>query len=74
VAERLFPLEIRRNDMPDDKSKTDSRDRLRVAGGQDYEVDHLVREAGITREQARELIKRYGNDRKTLMQHARDLA
>ena len=60
--------------MPDDKSKTDSRDRMRVAGGQDYEVDHLVSEAGITREQALELIKRYGNDRQTLMQHARNLA
>ena len=57
--------------MPDDKAKTDSRDRLRVAGGQDYEVDYLVEKAGITSEQARELIKRYGNDRETLMKHAR---
>lgn len=59
--------------MPDDKSKTDKRDRLRVAGGEDYEIDYLVDKAGITREQARELIKRYGNNRETLMQHARNL-
>ena len=59
--------------MPDDKAKTDRRDRLRVAGGQDYEVDYLVEKAGITSEQARELIERYGNDRETLMKHARKL-
>ena len=60
--------------MPDDKSKTDNRDRLRVAGGEDYEIDYLVDKAGITREQARELIKRYGNDRDKLMEQARNLA
>jgi hypothetical protein len=59
--------------MPDDKTKTDSRDRFRVAGGQDYEIDYLVEKAGITREQARDLIKRFGNDRETLMKHARNL-
>ena len=59
--------------MPDDKSKTDNRDRMRVAGGEDYEVDYLVEKAGITRNQARDLIKRYGNDRETLMKHARNL-
>jgi glycerol-3-phosphate dehydrogenase len=59
--------------MADDKSKQDNRDRLRVAGGQDYEVQYLADEAGITQEQARELIKRYGNDRDKLMEHARNL-
>jgi len=60
--------------MPDDKSKTDKRDRLRVAGGEDYEVRYLADKAGITQEQARELIKRYGNNREVLMEHARNLA
>jgi hypothetical protein len=59
--------------MPDHKSKTDNRDRNRVAGGEDYEIDYLVERAGSTREQARELVKRYGNDRETLMKHARNL-
>jgi hypothetical protein len=59
--------------MADDKSKQDNRDRLRVAGGEDYEVQHLADKAGITPEQARELIKRYGNDRDKLMEHARNL-
>jgi hypothetical protein len=59
--------------MPDNKDMTDSRDRKRVAGGQDYEVDYLVDQAGITREQAREMIKRYGNNREKLMQQAKNL-
>ena len=60
--------------MADDKSKTGKRDRARVAAGQDYEVHHLAREAGITTEQAEQLIKPYGNDREKLMQAARGLA
>ena len=35
--------------MPDDKTKKDNRDRMRVAGGEDYELDYLVEKAGITR-------------------------
>jgi hypothetical protein len=57
--------------MPDDKSKTDNRDLQRVAGGEDYEVRYLVKETGITHEQALELVKRHGNDRKMLLLHAR---
>ena len=59
--------------MPDDKSKTDNRDRSQVAGGEEYEIDYLVERASITREQALELVKRYGNDRETRMKHARNL-
>jgi glycerol-3-phosphate dehydrogenase len=59
--------------MADDKSKTDMRDRSRVAGDEDYEIAYLSEKAGITSEQARELIKRYGNDREKLMKHAKNL-
>jgi hypothetical protein len=59
--------------MPDDKSKTDQRDRSRVAAGDEYEMLYLVEKAGITRQQALELIRRYGNDRETLMKHAKNL-
>jgi hypothetical protein len=59
--------------MPDDKSKTDHRDRSRVAAGNEYEVLYLVEQAGITRQQALKLIKRYGNERDTLMRHASNL-
>jgi len=60
--------------MADDKSKTGKQDRDRVAGGQDYEVQHLANEAGVTPEQARQLIKAYGNDREKLMQAAKTFA
>ncbi|MER8389649.1 MULTISPECIES: DUF3606 domain-containing protein [unclassified Mesorhizobium] len=59
--------------MADDKTKTDSRDRSRVAGGEDYEVRHFAEEAGITPEQARTLIKRHGTDRKVLNEIAESI-
>jgi Protein of unknown function (DUF3606) len=59
--------------LPDDEPKTDSRDRWRIAASEDYEIDYLVVKSGISREQARELIKRHGNDRETLIKHARKL-
>ena len=40
---------------------------------EDYEIAYLSEKAGITSEQARELIKRYGNDREKLMKHAKNL-
>jgi hypothetical protein len=60
--------------MADDHSKTGKQDRDRVAGDQDYEVRRLANEAGVTPEQARQLIKAYGNDRDKLMQAAKSFA
>ncbi|MER8503475.1 DUF3606 domain-containing protein [Mesorhizobium sp. M0204] len=59
--------------MADDKTKTDSRDRSRAAGGEDYEVRHFAEEAGITPDQARTLIKRHGTDRKVLNEIAESI-
>ncbi|MER8971511.1 MULTISPECIES: DUF3606 domain-containing protein [unclassified Mesorhizobium] len=59
--------------MADDKTKTDSRDRSRMAGGEDYEVRHFAEEAGITADQARTLIKRHGTDRKVLNEIAESI-
>jgi ribonucleotide monophosphatase NagD (HAD superfamily) len=53
-----------------DDPETD-RDRIRAAAALDYEIDYLVVKSGVTREQARELIIRHGNDRETLIKHAR---
>jgi hypothetical protein len=60
--------------MADDKTKTDQRDRVKVAGGEDYEVQYLSEKTGITPAQARELVRRYGNDRKVLEERAAKLA
>jgi hypothetical protein len=56
--------------MTDDKSKTDKRDRNRVASKQQYEAQFFAQEAGISLQQARDLIDRFGNDRDTLMREA----
>ena len=56
--------------MPDDEPKTD---RVRAAAALNYEIDYLVVKSGVTREQARELINRHGNDRETLIKHGRRL-
>jgi len=59
--------------MPDDKSKIGEPDRSRVAGDQVYEVAYLATKYGISREQARNLIARVGNDREKLEQAAQKL-
>ena len=52
--------------MPDDPNKRDFRDRDRVAGEEDYEVQYFADQSGISIDQVRELIKRFGNDRVVL--------
>lgn len=52
--------------MSDDKSNADGRDRSRVAGGEDYEVQYFASKHGISSDQARKLIERIGNDRAAL--------
>jgi hypothetical protein len=56
--------------MPDDTTKRDNRDRGRVAAKQDFEARYFAQEAGISLEQAQELIDRFGHDRETLMREA----
>jgi hypothetical protein len=56
--------------MPDDPNKTDYRDRNRVSAKQDYEARFLAQEAGISLEQAQDLIDRFGHDRDTLLREA----
>jgi hypothetical protein len=52
--------------MPDDPSKRGNQDRSRVAGEQPHEAAHFAEKHGISREQARMLIDRFGNDREKL--------
>ena len=56
--------------MPDEKSMRDKRDRGRVAAEQDFEARYFAQEAGISLEQAKELIERFGHDRDTLLREA----
>lgn len=52
--------------MADDKTNVGAQDRSRVSGSEDYELDDFAQKHGITRDQARDLIARHGNDRETL--------
>jgi hypothetical protein len=52
--------------MADNRSDRGGRDRSRVAGGEDYELDYFARKHGISRDQAKQLIERIGNDRAKL--------
>jgi hypothetical protein len=52
---------------------TDIREHMRAKHSRFGELDRLVERTGITRAQARELIKRYGNEPQTLLSHARNL-
>ena len=59
--------------MPDDKTHVGEPDRGRVSGEQDYEVRDLAEKHGLSVEQARRLIDRFGNDREKLEAVARQL-
>ncbi|HEY8591536.1 MAG TPA: DUF3606 domain-containing protein [Sphingomicrobium sp.] len=52
--------------MADNKSKRGGRDRSRAAGGQGYELGYFARKHGLSRDQARALITKVGNDREKL--------
>jgi hypothetical protein len=59
--------------MPDNKSQVGEPDRSRVASAERYEVQHLAERTGISTDEARELIERFGNDRETLEREAAKL-
>ena len=59
--------------MADNKSQVGSRDRARVAAGEDYEVRDFAKANGISVEQAEQLIARHGNSRETLEQAAKQM-
>jgi hypothetical protein len=53
--------------MPDDRTQRGAPDRSRVSGTEDYEIEHFAKHHGLTRQQARDLIAKYGNSRKELV-------
>jgi hypothetical protein len=56
--------------MPDDKTHIGEPDRSRVAAGERYEVSDFASRHGISVDEARALIERFGNDRATLDREA----
>jgi hypothetical protein len=60
--------------MADDKSNVGMQDRQRVAGGEEYEVDYFAKKHGLSADQVRDLIGRFGNDRATLEREAEKMS
>ena len=56
--------------VADDKAKQGQQDRSRVAGDELYEVEYFASKHGLSQAQARDLIKRVGNDRAKLNEAA----
>ena len=59
--------------MADNRSQVGEPDRSRMAAGERYEVQHLAERHGISTDEARELIERFGNDRDVLDREAEKL-
>jgi len=59
--------------MGDDKTFTGADDRRGTPGGDDPDVRHLAERHGIPLEDARDLLRRYGNDQPVLEREIRKL-
>jgi hypothetical protein len=58
--------------MADDKNIRDQRDRNRVAGDEDYEINYIVEKTGASREQVTQAIKAVGNNREKVEEYLRN--
>jgi hypothetical protein len=52
--------------MADDKTKRRSADRARVAAGEKYEVDYLMKSLNLGRDDAEQLIAKYDGNRQKI--------
>jgi len=59
--------------MTDDKTKVGEPDRSRVSADQDYEVQYFAEKNGLSPQQVRDLIARFGNSREKLEKAAKEL-
>lgn len=59
--------------MSDDKTKVGKPDRSKVAKDQDYEVNQVAQNFGISSAEARKLIDRFGSDREKIYAAAETL-
>jgi predicted DNA-binding protein YlxM (UPF0122 family) len=57
--------------MADDKNKTDGRDRSRVSGSEDYELQHIAEQLNVSREEVRRAIEQVGNSREKIEEFLR---
>lgn len=57
--------------MADDKNLRDGRDRSRVAGSEEYEVQHLAEKLGVSTEEVKKAMQQVGNSREKIEEYFR---
>jgi hypothetical protein len=57
--------------MADNKDLRDGRDRERVAGNEEYEVNFLAQKLNVSAEEVRRAIEQVGNNREKLEEYLR---
>ena len=57
--------------MADDKNLRDNRDRERVAGNEEYEVNYLAQKLNVSAEEVRKAIEQVGNNREKVEEYLR---
>ena len=57
--------------MADDKNMQDGRDRSRVSGSEEYEMQYLAEKVNVSTEEVRRAIEQVGNSREKLEEYLR---
>jgi hypothetical protein len=57
--------------MADDKNMQDGRDRSRVSGSEEYELQYLAEKLNVSAEEVRNAIERVGNSREKVEEYLR---
>jgi len=55
--------------MADDKDIRDGRDRSRVSGSEDYELQYLAEKLNVSTEAIREAVEKVGNSREKIEEY-----
>ncbi|HEY6956186.1 MAG TPA: DUF3606 domain-containing protein [Flavisolibacter sp.] len=57
--------------MADDKNRQDGRDRSRVSGSEEYELQYLAEKLNVSTEEIKKAIEQVGNNREEVEQYLR---
>jgi hypothetical protein len=58
--------------MADDKNLRDNRDRSRVSGSEEYELQHIAEKLNVSTEEVRRAIEAVGNSREKVEEYLRN--
>lgn len=57
--------------MADNKDLRDGRDRLRVSGSEDYELQYMAEKLNVSTEEVRRAVEQVGNNREKIEEYLR---